>query len=682
MVLIMFKEYKLFIVALSGILLLSKQSYGQQGLLKYAEKQVELENYASAATIYNEAYLKNKQYSTAVKLAETYGKLGDYVKSYEWWSRAVGFAESGRSDFLGYLKSAVRAGKWEDLGLLLTWGGYTESDFPEFDFSGIRRLYGQKANVKLVPVKGVNSPNSEYGISSHPDGKLYFASNRGGSNRPERSGLRLDSKNNIFSTEIDSYTGRDFYRLYSYSNDGELSVLVTDLSDVLHMNDPSLMAGGDLIFYTALVAKTKIKGKKEVTNYPGIYYGSLGSDGKITGSTAFPYNDHVSYGVMNPFVDTEMNRVYFASDMPGGYGGYDIYYVEYDGEMNFGKPVNLGPEVNTPENESHPSRSGSRFYFSSRGHIGLGGMDVFTGDHMNGEITGVMNMGIPYNSFGDDFAYVVSSDGKRYLSSDRAGGMGLDDIYVIEELSKIFQARVVDCNNNLIMEDYEVELGKRYGSGKQYKQSADFSAELDLDSDFSLRIYKRGFFSVNDDSLTTKGFVGDTLYREYKLVAIPYRTLVNIDTILNEIHISEKNKDGDPELDLIAKLMDRFGFIGLVVNSYAHMDSRFSDEQNKLLTEYRAESIRIYLSRYGISGRRVRINWHGQGIMEVDCGNGIPCPEDYNKLNSQSELELEVFPDTDMQYYLPSEFTFTDICQREFLISAMQKEIIETLKSN
>jgi outer membrane protein OmpA-like peptidoglycan-associated protein len=676
MVLIMTRHYKTLFVALTGMLLLSQGTFGQRALLNYADKQAGLENYALAAEAYADAYSRKASQETAVRLAETYGKLGDYAKSYDWWSKAVSMEGSDRDDYLGYLNSALRAGRWEDMGPLLSKGGYTEADFPELDFGGIRALYGQRANVKLVPVEGANSEGSDFGTTLDAEGTLYFSSDRGGQEVPGRPGVRLDAKNNIFSTERDSYTGRDFYRLYGYGSDGEVSVLVTDLADVLHMNDPALMAGGEVIFYTAFVAKTKLKGSRDFTNYPGIYYGKLGSGGSITGSTAFPYNDHVSHGVMNPFVDTELNRIYFASDMPGGYGGYDIYYVEYDGEMNFGTPVNLGPEVNTPENESHPSRSGSRFYFSSRGHTGLGGMDVFTADHLNGEITGVMNMGIPYNSGGDDFAYVVASDGRRYLSSDREGGMGLDDIYTVEDLYKRLVARVVDCEGNLIADGYESELVKREGRGRLETRRGDggeLLADLDPETDFGLKIGRKGYFSITDDSLSTKGFAGDTVYREYRLAAIPYRTPVYVDIVYYDLDRSEIRKDAEPVLDKVGELMNRYSFMDLLVGS--HTDSRAGDAYNEALSERRAEAVRGYLSRYGIPGERVRLEWYGERNLVNDCGDGKPCAEADHQLNRRSEMVLEAFPDPGKQYELPGELRGKDVCDRESFFEALQKEI-------
>ncbi|RZS95145.1 OmpA family protein [Cecembia calidifontis] len=651
MVLIMKKRIKILFAA--ALLLLSTDIYGQARLLRYGDKQYGLENYARAAEAYREAYGRRAEYGTAVKLAESYDKLGMYAESYEWWGRAVGHEGSGKEDYGRYLRSAIQAGRWEDVDGLLQSGGYTEYDFAGLDLAGMRRLMESPARVKLVPVAGANSGGSDIGASLDGSGAMYFSSDRGTvGDASRRPGIRLDAKNNIYSTERSSYNEREFYRIYRKDGDGGAAVVVTDLAGALHVSDPSLMADRGLVFYTAFVGKTRQKGTREITNHAGIYYGRIDADGNITGSVAFPYNDHQSYGVMNPFVDSEAKRIYFASDMPGGLGGFDLYYVEYDGDMNFSAPVNLGPEVNTAQNESHPSRSGGSFYFSSRGHGGLGGMDVFRADYNGGKIGNVRNMGVPYNSVRDDFAFVAAGDGKRYLSTDREGGMGLDDIYTVEDLFRILQARVRDCEGDVVS-DYSSELSRQGGGSiaAQLSREGILTAELDPEGDFVLRISRKGYFPVTDGSLSTKGLEADTLKREYVLAPIPYRTPVYVDIVYYDLDRSEIRKDAEPALDRIGELMGRYGFMDLVVSS--HTDSRASEEYNRKLSERRANSVRDYLSRYGIDGGRVRLEWHGEQKLVNDCGDGVACPETEHQLNRRSELVLEAFPDTDRQYDLP-----------------------------
>lgn len=652
MVLIMEKIINTLILALL-LSFLTTETYGQARLVRFGDKQYGLENYAKAAKAYKDAYSRRATYENASKLAKSYDKLGRYQDAYEWWGRAVSFDASDKNDYSNYLYSAIKAGQLESIDGLLAAGGYQELDFPELDLAGMRELREQTSRVKLVPLQGVNSPGSDFGVSNDKDGSIYFSSDRGQEGDVgSKPAIRLDAKNNIFSNERSDFNERDFYRIFKMDNSGELSVVVTDLAGVLHFNDPSLAVDKEFIFYTAFVGKNKLGGIKDFSNHAGIYYGRIDTNGNITGSKAFPYNDHQAYGVMNPFVDEEAGRIYFASDMPGGEGGFDIYYVEFDEDFNFSAPINLGPEVNTPENESHPSRNGGSFYFSSRGHMGLGGMDVFIADYDNGSFSNIRNMGVPYNSERDDFAFIVAGDGKRYISSDREGGMGLDDIYTIEDLYKILLAKVSDCDGNLIT-DYISELKASDNStvNAELNATGHLRAELDPEMDFVLRVSKEGHFSVTDSSISTKGFDGDTLRREYKLAAIPYKTPVYVDIVYYDLDKSDIRNDAEPVLKKIAELMADYNFVDLVVSS--HTDSRASDAYNEALSERRADAVRDYLEPYGIARDRITLEWHGEMKLVNDCGDGVPCAETDHQLNRRSELVLEAFSDLNKDYELP-----------------------------
>lgn len=126
------------------------------------------------------------------------------------------------------------------------------------------------------------------------------------------------------------------------------------------------------------------------------------------------------------------NSVYFSSTRPGGYGGKDIYKVERIGNDSWSKPINLGPLINTPYDEDapfiHPDQK--TLYFSSNGHTGMGGYDIFKTRNFNGEWTVPVNLGYPINSTGDDIYFVLSADGiNGYMASNRRDGIGDLDLY-------------------------------------------------------------------------------------------------------------------------------------------------------------------------------------------------------------------------------------------------------------
>jgi outer membrane protein OmpA-like peptidoglycan-associated protein/tetratricopeptide (TPR) repeat protein len=675
MVLIMRKlKYLLFLIFLVGTF--PSQSFSQNRLLRYADKQKELENFQHAAETYEQAYNRNAKISTARNVAETYSLIQDYEKSFEWWEKVITSEEAERLDYANYLTAAMKVGRVGQIEEMLKGSSFEENDFPELDFDLIKSMSSKKANVKLVPVHGINSSGSDFGLKMDLSGNKYFSSDRGNIIPTDKKGIRLDAKSNLYSTEKSSFNDRAFFGIYKFDKDSTLVKLVSDLPDALHILDPSLMESQNIIFYSVFRDVNKIKGSKEYTLHSETFFSKIEADGTLSESKAFPLNSITEYGVMNPFVDEQSKRIYFSSDKPGGMGGFDIYYVTYDDNLTFGEPVNLGANVNTSKNERYPSVNGSTFYFSSNGHSGFGGMDIFKAEISSSGFKNVQNMGSPYNSPRDDFGYLVTSEGKRYLSSDRTGGMGMDDIYLIEDLFKKLIARVIDCYDNVITEEITTVLTKKDGVDlipSLRNEKGDILADLEPESNFNLKISKKGYFSIHDSTLSTIGLQEDILEKEYKLVRIPYNMPVMVDIVYYDLDKAKIRNDAEPVLNKIAELMTKYDFLDLAVGS--HTDTRASIEYNRLLSEKRATAVKEYLSKFGISGNRVRIDWFGKEKLANDCGDGVPCPENKHQLNRRSELVLEAFTDPNKEYDLPSSLIGKNLCDETSLFKEIQNEM-------
>ncbi|MCL6258907.1 OmpA family protein [Aquiflexum sp. TKW24L] len=666
--------YTLLFLVIS--LTFSNPSFAQNRLLKYADKQNELENFQHAAEIYGQAYERNPKIATARKAAEAFSLVQDYEKSFEWWEKVITNEEAQRSDYAQYLTAAMKVGRGDQIDEMLKGSSFDEDDFPELDFDLIRSMTTKEAHVKLVLAKGINSVGSDYGLEEDKIGNQYFSSDRGNVTPTDKKGIRLDAKSNLYSTEKSSFNDRSFFGIYKFDKDSTLSALVPDLPDALHVSDPSLMESQNLIFYSVFRDVNKIKGSREYSLNSEIFYSKIGADGSLSETKAFPINSITEYGVMNPFVDEENKRIYFASDKPGGMGGFDIYYVSYDGNMNFGEPVNLGDKINTSKNERYPSVNGSTFYFSSTGHPGLGGMDVFKADFLGSVFNNIQNMGLPYNSARDDFGYLVTKDGKRYLSSDRTGGMGLDDIYLIEDLFKKLIARVIDCDDYIISEEFTSTLTEQEGMDlipNVRNDKGELLADLKPESNFNLKISKKGYFSIYDSTLSTKGLQDDVLEREYKLVRIPYNLPVLVDIVYYDLDKAKIRNDAEPVLNKIAELMTKYDFLDLAVGS--HTDARASVEYNRLLSGKRASAVKDYLANFGIPENRVKIDWFGKENLANDCGDNVPCPETKHQLNRRSELVLEAFSDTNKEYDLPASLFGKDLCDESSLFEQIQNEM-------
>ena len=674
MVLIMKKTLTILSVAAGLFFGTAEGVLAQKSKVRYADDQMTLMNYQHAIDVYQEAYAKKPNYETAKKTAQAYDTVRDYDKSYEWWKNTVSYDDATESDFLNYLSAARVADQLDEVKSELAAKGVNVDSLQ----NSLEQYIGvsSKKKVKLENQEDLNSDGSDFVIAQDANGNKYFVSDRGGSFPSTMPSIRIDGRNKIFSEEKNDYTDRNYFSIYKMSEDGEVSQVISNVPQTYNFSDPSYAKEAGVMFYSVTRGIKKVKKTRDITVQNEIYYSAVGSDGSLEGFMPFPFNDSIGYSVMNPFVDESTNRLYFASDMPGGMGGYDVYYSEYDADMNFSTPVNLGAPLNTDGNETHPYIKGSQIYFSSTGHPRVGGMDVYVADLAGNTASNVQNMGIPINSISDDFGYRELESGEIYLASNRKGGMGLDDLYLIEEVYKQFLARVIDCEGLVITDSYMATLRDNTQNGNVQTQrngTGVLLAELEPESDFSLTISKPGYFSITDESITTKGFEGDTVKREYTLSPIPYQLPVFVDIVYYDLDKFVIREDAKPALDKIAEIMKKYTFLDLLVAS--HTDSRASDEYNITLSNNRATAVTEYLAQYSIAADRVRLEWFGEQNLVNDCGNGVPCSEADHQLNRRSELVLEAFPDPTQQYDIPEELKDMDFCNPKDIFEMLQDEI-------
>ncbi|WP_243739598.1 OmpA family protein, partial [Algoriphagus boseongensis] len=671
------------LVAITGVLLfgISMGTQAQKTKVRYADDQMEQMNYQHALDMYKEAYAKKPNYETARKTALASDKIRDYQGAYTWWKTTVGYEEATIEDYQQLLRTGILTENFKEAS------GMIESKGITADSLGITpgSIPMSSRKLKVEAVEGLNSSESDFGVALDGEGNKYFVSDRGGSYSEEMPGVRIDGRNKLFSPDKSDYTDRGYFTVYKQDKSGNVSTVVSDVPGAMSFSDPSYAVQDKLLFYSVTRNITKVKKHRDIQVQPEIYYSRVNAEGKLEGAQAFPYNDSIGYSVMHPYVDEQAKRLYFASDNRdstwNGQGGYDLYYSEYSkvgDSLVFSKPVNLGAGVNTPGNEVYPFRKDNKFYFSSDGHKGLGGLDIFEANYTAASISGVRNMGTPINSLADDFGYKEDKDRTVYLSSNRRGGMGLDDVYMAQEMYKQFLARVLDCNGNVITESYlatfrDKTQGVMVPTARNGK--GELTAELEPESDFGMTISKPGYFPLTDESISTKGFEGDTVKREYRLVPIPYQLPVHVDIVYYDLDKFVIRKDAMPALDKLAELMEKYSFLDLLVAS--HTDSRASDEYNIRLSNNRAKAVTEYLSGKGIDANRVRLEWFGESQLVNDCGNGKPCSEDSHQLNRRSELVLEAFPDPTKQYDIPQELKDMDFCEPEDLFEKIQEEIAD-----
>ncbi len=246
-------------------------------------------------------------------------------------------------------------------------------------------------------------------------------------------------------------------------NFGVPQLLSTDLKSMYHDGPVSINADETELFITRNTFNNLI-GKKGVdgTNHLNLMVSYKMSDGSWSKPENLPFNSD-NYSTGHGFITADNQRLYFASDMDGGQGGSDIWYVNRT-DNGWSQPVNMGSDINTEGDEMFPFLDHTnKLYFASNGHLGLGGLDLFIASEKEGKYE-VHNMGYPINSAKDDFSLYLSSDGiNGYFASNREGGKGDDDIYrfkILKEVSfkKHLKSKLLDKNTRMIIANTPVQL--------------------------------------------------------------------------------------------------------------------------------------------------------------------------------------------------------------------------------
>ena len=199
----------------------------------------------------------------------------------------------------------------------------------------------------------------------------------------------------------------------------------------------------------------------------------------------------------HPAFSPEGDRLYFSSDRPGGAGGMDIWFCERRAG-SWSEPQNAGPQINTPGNETWPHCAGAdRLYFSSDGHPGLGGLDLYVVDKTANGWDVPRHLPSPMSSPRDDFSLVVR-DNQGFLASDRLGGAGLDDLYAFERISVPVDVAVVNAHSGQPVAGVSVELIPDGEDNRVQRTNARGEAHFDWipGKAFYLSLQKKGFATV------------------------------------------------------------------------------------------------------------------------------------------------------------------------------------------
>jgi tetratricopeptide (TPR) repeat protein len=407
--------------------------YAQSGKVKDADKKYNDYDYVDAIKTYEKVFEKGyKSPEMLQKLGNSYYFKADLDNAAKWYGELFALPQAPPTEYYYRYAQSLKAVK-----------DYKKADeimaqFIEKNKADLRAVYaeGQKNYLDIIKLNsgryeienaGINSEKSDYG-SAFLENKVIFASARdtfGVGNRKH------------------DWTGESFTNLYS-ADMGEGGTLSSaekfgnKLNSKFHESTPVFTKDGKTVYFTRDNYNGKRKYDSKKTTLLKVYKATLAGD-TWTNIKELPFNSD-QYSVAHPALSPDEKTLYFASDMPGTLGQSDLFKVAITGDDSYGTPENLGKTINTEGRETFPFITPqNEIYFASDGHPGLGGLDIFYSEMQNdGSFKEVLNVGEPMNSSKDDFAFLKDAHSNvGYITSNREGGMGGDDIYRFLEKEKI-----------------------------------------------------------------------------------------------------------------------------------------------------------------------------------------------------------------------------------------------------
>ena len=613
----------------------------QESKLERADKKFDQLAYMDAMDIYLEvAESGHRSRELFQRLGDTYYFNSRYEDAAKWYGEL--FASEKEIPPIYHLRYAqsLRA-----IGNTATAGRF----FDEFaEKSGItdsgkltagdylRMIEENSDRYEVFPLD-INTDGVDFGSAFRGDGMVFASTKDTTSLVRRRSAWDGMSYLDLYQTRIDSS-----------GNPETVEKLQGDVNTRYHESTPTFTKDGKTMYFTRnnTTPGTKRDKKNEIQHLK--IYRAEYKDGKWNQIEELPINGE-DFSTAHPVLDPEGNSLYFVSDRPGSLGETDIYRVPMDGDGSFGTVENLGPSINTKGRESFPFISkDNELYFASDGHYGLGGYDIFYARiKEDGTFGTLLNVGRPINSPSDDVSFVIR-DSLGYISSNRKGGRGHDDIYrFIEKVpiknllkSKIYGI-VTDTETGEVLENADIQIldsaNKTVATLRTNTQGY-YEQEVDIEVSYIIKGTKADY--EGDDAFSEKG----RKEREHNLRLKPnapvgpgddLSQLLNI-IIYFDLDKSDIRPDAQVELEKIIATLKRYKDIRLDIRS--HTDSRANDAYNEALSDRRVRSTIDYIVKGGIDRSRLTGKGYGEYRLVNQCGNGVRCSEREHQENRRSEF--------------------------------------------
>ncbi|MAT89499.1 MAG: flagellar motor protein MotB [Flavobacteriaceae bacterium] len=639
------KPYTLLLLVFSSTLCFS------QSAVKKANRLFQTKAYTSAAEVYGELLADNTELDleTLLQAADTYHYIKEprqaaqlYEKAYNkndkdlgapflyrYYQSLRGLREYEKADAL-YRKFLLDQDKSDALAQY-------ENAVQQFDSLRNDATPSQYSLRNL----DINTEYSEFAPVFYKEG-IIFSSSRPGA-----------------SKELYAWNRQPYLSLFvanenEEGNLEEVRVFSKQIGTQFHDATLAFVPNSDEVFFTSSnVKKNKLILDAGRTNNFKIYRGRM-SDNKIVEKEELHFNSN-TYSVGHPAVSSDGKYLLFASDMPGGFGGADIYYCRIYEDGMISDPVNAGSDINTWGNDFFPYVVDDMLFFASDGHVGFGGLDLYEVSFTPNIGLGIpKNLGKNINSVGDDFGFILNSETNTgYVSSNRVSGMGDDDIYhfnrVPPECNQWVIGNVKDITTQRPIFNVTVVAKDSIGNTVETTvtdAAGDFIFSQPCEEPVVIVASKNGYYESEERAYTGKENDGKTegidiwmKNAEEKIIqdANTGEEKIDLAAIFFEYDKSEVTSKAAAVLDEAVNLMKKYP--EMIIKIEAHTDARGSAEYNRSLSDRRAKATRDYLYAQGVATNRiVSAIGFGESQLLNECSDGISCDETMHSKNRRSNF--------------------------------------------
>ncbi|KAB5491455.1 OmpA family protein [Flagellimonas hadalis] len=623
------------------LILFSMISMGQELKLERADEDFDKLNYIDAESIYlkvaNKGFASEELFK---RLGDIYYFNGNYKEAENWYEKLFdGFEVSDPQYFLRYSQTLKSCGNdslaASTYDLFLQKAGIRAKDLASsLDYGQI--IAKNADRVDLVPIS-FNSDDIDFGTFVQGD-YIYFSSSRS------------KGRTRMIDT-WSSYPFLDIYKVEIKQGNFEFGTprpIKGVVNAKYHESSPVITKDGNTIYFTRTNSSPKMDRKKHEVDHLKIYRATM-VKGKWKDAEDLSINGD-NYSTAHPMLSPDGNTLYFVSDMPGGIGETDIYSVVIKGDGSLGKPVNLGPSINTKGRESFPFITDDYgLYFASDGHFGLGGYDIFYVD-LKSDKKGLYNLGEPTNGPFDDYGFWMDDTTKKgYFSSNREG---VDNIYGFIEKRPVTNAfeqeltgRVSDIKTGEPIQGATITLlsVNRKALGTDHTDEAgNYHLSRNLMEDYTIRVDKEGYDTT--DKYVPKGTGSPLDLSLTKSVIKPIggenqtdlSDVLNLNKIYFDFDDYTLTSESIVELEKIVEALKLHPQIKISIRS--HSDSRGAASYNLKLSQRRAKATFNYLVKQGISPSRLTYIGLGEKYLLNDCNEKADCTEEQHLRNRRTEF--------------------------------------------